>query len=252
MDLDRRHLLALTAATVGAARGRSAGARRRPPRRRSPHSASTPAISACAPAVRTTRAAHCSAPSTRPRARARRSPSRPASIARGNLKLPAGAQLIGARGATRIVLTDGPSLVAAQGADHVTLSGLVLDGGRRALPERRGLLQLESCRSIKIADCEIRGSGRNGIVCIAVDGDVIDTTIADDGGCRHPCARCPRARDRAQSDRRRRQQRHPGLALGRRRRRHHRGRQPHREHRQPLRRLGPIRQCRQRLSRRRT
>ena len=61
----------------------------------------------------------------------------------------------------------------------MTLSGLVLDGGKRALPERRGLVQLESCRSIKIADCEIRGSGRNGIVCIAVDGDVIDTTIAE-------------------------------------------------------------------------
>jgi uncharacterized secreted repeat protein (TIGR03808 family) len=97
----------------------------------------------------------------------------------GNIKLPPGAQLVGTRGATRIVLTDGPSLLAADGADNVTLSGLVLDGGKRPLPERRGLVQLESCRSIKIADCEIRDAGRNGLVLVAVDGEVIDTAIAD-------------------------------------------------------------------------
>ena len=78
-----------------------------------------------------------------------------------NLKLPAGAQLVGTRGATRIVLTEGPSLIAANGADSITLSGLVLDGGKRPLPERRGLVQLENCRSVKITDSEIRGSGRN-------------------------------------------------------------------------------------------
>ncbi|HKA81583.1 MAG TPA: TIGR03808 family TAT-translocated repetitive protein [Xanthobacteraceae bacterium] len=97
----------------------------------------------------------------------------------GNIKLPAGAQLVGTRGATRLLLTDGPSLIAANGADNVMLSGLVLDGGRRPLPDRRGLVQLENCRSIKIADCEIREAGRNGLVCVAVDGAVIDTTIAD-------------------------------------------------------------------------
>src|SRR5262245_16908877 len=52
----------------------------------------------------------------------------------GGVKLPAGAQLIGVRGATRLVLTNGPSLLTAAGADRVTLSGLVLDGGRRPLP----------------------------------------------------------------------------------------------------------------------
>src|SRR6185436_11529745 len=46
----------------------------------------------------------------------------------GDLNLPAGAQLIGVRGATRLVLTRGPSLASATGADAVTLSGLTLDG----------------------------------------------------------------------------------------------------------------------------
>ena len=44
---------------------------------------------------------------------------------------------------------------------------------------QRGLVQLESCRSIKVSDCEITGSGRNGIVCIAVDGEIIDTVLTE-------------------------------------------------------------------------
>ncbi len=178
MDLDRRHLLALTAATVGAA-ATAAPARAAP--------AATPISALGVDASHFGLRAGSPDDQSRTLQRAIDETARtraplamaPGVYRAGNLKLPAGAQLIGARGATRIVLTDGPSLVTAQGVDHVTLSGLVLDGGKRALPERRGLLQLESCRSIKIADCEIRGSGRNGIVCIAVDGDVIDTTIAE-------------------------------------------------------------------------
>src|SRR5262249_61710284 len=88
----------------------------------------------------------------------------------GNISPPAGAQLLGTRGATRLVLADGPSLIAANGADSVTLSGLVLDGGKRPLPEQRGLVQLENCRSVKIVDCEVKGSGRNGVVCVAIGG----------------------------------------------------------------------------------
>jgi uncharacterized secreted repeat protein (TIGR03808 family) len=97
----------------------------------------------------------------------------------GNLKIPAGAQLVGVRGATRLVLTAGAALIAAVGADHVTLRGLVLDGGKQPLPEGRGLVQLESCRGVKIADCEITGSGRNGIVLAAVDGQVVDTVLTE-------------------------------------------------------------------------
>jgi uncharacterized secreted repeat protein (TIGR03808 family) len=97
----------------------------------------------------------------------------------GNLKLPAGAQLIGVRGATRIVLTDGPSLLAAAGADHITLSGLVLDGGQRPLADTRGLVHLEACRAVRIVDCEVLGSGGNGIRCVAVDGEVSGNTLTD-------------------------------------------------------------------------
>jgi len=97
----------------------------------------------------------------------------------GNLNLPAGAQLLGVRGATQIVLTEGPALLAASGADHITLSGLVLNGGKRPLGEARGLLNLEGCPAVRIVDCEILGSGSHGIRCVAVDGEVSGTTLTD-------------------------------------------------------------------------
>jgi uncharacterized secreted repeat protein (TIGR03808 family) len=97
----------------------------------------------------------------------------------GNLKLPAGAQLLGVRGATQIILSEGPSLMAAAGADHVTLSGLVLDGGKRPLGDGRGLVHLESCRAVRIVDCEIRGSGSLGIRCVAVDGELAGNVLTD-------------------------------------------------------------------------
>jgi uncharacterized secreted repeat protein (TIGR03808 family) len=97
----------------------------------------------------------------------------------GNLTLPAGAHLVGARGASRLVLGDGPSLISSTGTDHITLTGLVLDGRKRPLPDRRGLVQLESCRRIKLTDCEITDAGGNGFVCIAADGEVSATTFTD-------------------------------------------------------------------------
>ena len=54
----------------------------------------------------------------------------------GGLTLPAGAQLAGVRGATRLILTHGPSLLSAEHADTVSLSGLTLDGGGQTLPRR--------------------------------------------------------------------------------------------------------------------
>ena len=97
----------------------------------------------------------------------------------GNLQLPAGTQLIGVRGATQISLTQGPSLLAATGADHITLSGLVLDGGKRPLGDAHGLVDLESCHAVRIVDCELLGSGGHGIRCVTVDGEVSGTTLSD-------------------------------------------------------------------------
>jgi len=97
----------------------------------------------------------------------------------GDLKLPAGAQLIGVRGATRLTLTHGPSLMSAAHADSVTLSGLVLDGGGAPLPGGRALVDLADIRALRIEDCEIQRAGGNAVALRQCDGAVTGTTISD-------------------------------------------------------------------------
>src|SRR5438105_2688641 len=73
----------------------------------------------------------------------------------GDLRLPSGAQIVGVRGATRLLFTEGPSLISAKGADFVGLTGLVLDGGNQPLPPERGLFHCVQGRGVRITDCEI-------------------------------------------------------------------------------------------------
>jgi uncharacterized secreted repeat protein (TIGR03808 family) len=97
----------------------------------------------------------------------------------GELKLPAGAQLLGVRGATRLVLGLGRTLIDAQGADGLTLSGLIVDGGRKPLPDRHGLVRVAQAQNIRITECEILGSGGHGILLEQAAGEISGTTIAD-------------------------------------------------------------------------
>ena len=50
--------------------------------------------------------------------------------------------------------------------------GITLDGGGIPLPARRGLIHCLGGRDIRITDCEIAGSGGNGIWFEQVSGDV--------------------------------------------------------------------------------
>lgn len=97
----------------------------------------------------------------------------------GDIKLTAGAQLFGARGATRLIFSGGTSLINAAGAGHITLSGLVLDGAKRPLADRVGLVQLDNCGSARIVDCEISGAGGTALLCNAISGEISGTTIID-------------------------------------------------------------------------
>jgi uncharacterized secreted repeat protein (TIGR03808 family) len=96
----------------------------------------------------------------------------------GGLQLPSYAAIAGVAGATRLVMSGGPSMLSATGADHVSISGLVLDGAGIPLPERRGLLHIAQGRAVRVADCEIVNSGRNGIALESVEGDVSGNTIS--------------------------------------------------------------------------
>src|SRR5882757_4660921 len=95
----------------------------------------------------------------------------------GALKLPSGAQLIGVRGATKFLFSGGPSLFISEGGNSIGLIGLTLDGAGIALPTRRGLVHCLQGRDLRITDCEITGSGGNGIwlenVAGAISGNII-------------------------------------------------------------------------------
>jgi len=100
----------------------------------------------------------------------------------GNLKLPAGTRLIGLRGATRLVMTEGPSLVSTNDADHVTLTGLAFEGGTRPLPEGRGLIHLTLGRGIRIEHCDIVGARGDGIVLSQIEGEIVGNSVVGVSG----------------------------------------------------------------------
>ncbi|QOZ10879.1 TIGR03808 family TAT-translocated repetitive protein [Bradyrhizobium sp. CCBAU 51765] len=99
----------------------------------------------------------------------------------GLLRLPNGSQLIGVRGATKLVFTGGASMIQSDGSDAIGLTGITFDGGNIPLPTRRGLIHVLGGRDVRMADCEITQSGGGGIWLEQVAGDVsgnIFTNIA--------------------------------------------------------------------------
>ena len=95
----------------------------------------------------------------------------------GGLMLPAGAQLVGVRGATRLIYTHGPSLLSAEHSETISLSGLTLDGGGQTLPEGRALVHFDDAKAVRIADCDVTAAGGNGVTLLNCDGEVTHNTI---------------------------------------------------------------------------
>ncbi|MBR0727172.1 TIGR03808 family TAT-translocated repetitive protein [Bradyrhizobium japonicum] len=99
----------------------------------------------------------------------------------GLLRLPNGSQLIGVRGATKLIFTGGASAIQSDGSDSIGLTGISFDGGNIPLPSRRGLIHVLGGRDVRITDCEITASGGSGIWLEQVSGDIsgnIFTNIA--------------------------------------------------------------------------
>ena len=95
----------------------------------------------------------------------------------GMLRLQSGTQLTGVRGATKLVFNGGASMLQGEGANSIGLTGITLDGNGIALPARRGLVHCIGGRDIRIADCEITGSGGNGVWFEQVSGEVSGNII---------------------------------------------------------------------------
>jgi uncharacterized secreted repeat protein (TIGR03808 family) len=90
----------------------------------------------------------------------------------GMLRLENGTQLLGVRGATKLVFNGGASMLLGEGVASIGLSGITLDGSGIPLPARRGLIHCLGGRDIRITECEISGSGGNAIWLEQVSGDV--------------------------------------------------------------------------------
>jgi uncharacterized secreted repeat protein (TIGR03808 family) len=90
----------------------------------------------------------------------------------GMLRLQGGTQLVGVRGATKLVFNGGASMLQGEGAGSVGLSGITFDGGGIPLPTRRGLVHCLGGRDVRIMDCEFTASGGNGIWLEQVSGDI--------------------------------------------------------------------------------
>ncbi|MBR0948889.1 TIGR03808 family TAT-translocated repetitive protein [Bradyrhizobium canariense] len=97
----------------------------------------------------------------------------------GLLRLPNGTQLIGVRGATKLVFTGGASAIQSDRSDSIGLTGITFDGGGIPLPARRGLIHVLGGRDVRITDCEITGSGGSGIWLEQVSGDISGNIFAN-------------------------------------------------------------------------
>jgi uncharacterized secreted repeat protein (TIGR03808 family) len=102
----------------------------------------------------------------------------PGTYRSGALRLAGGTQLIGVRGATKLLFSGGPSLFTSEGGGGIGLVGLTLDGAGIALPNRRGLVHCLQGRDLRITDCEITGSGGNGIWLENVSGLISGNIIS--------------------------------------------------------------------------
>ncbi|MCV3239966.1 TIGR03808 family TAT-translocated repetitive protein [Mesorhizobium sp. ZC-5] len=96
-----------------------------------------------------------------------------------NLTLPRHLRLTGVPGATRIIYGGDGHLFAAEDAEHIELSGLVIDGANRWIGDHaQGLLDLRRVQHLVIDNCRIMGSGKNGISLERVSGRIERSEIS--------------------------------------------------------------------------
>ncbi|TPK86397.1 TIGR03808 family TAT-translocated repetitive protein [Mesorhizobium sp. B2-4-12] len=102
-----------------------------------------------------------------------------------NLSLPGRVRLSGVPGATRIVYGGDGHLFMAEQADHIELSGLVFDGANRSMGDyAQGLLDLRRVGHLVVDNCQITGSGKNGLALEHAAGRIerSDVSGAADAG----------------------------------------------------------------------
>ena len=176
MDVNRRHLMGVSAAGVAGALAMSPdAARAAPPTSAIGRDATQYGVRPGSPDDQSRALQRAIAEA----ARAQVPLALPPGVYRtGMLRLQNGTQLVGVRGATRLVFNGGASLLQGEGAGSIGLTNITLDGGGIPLPSRRGLVHCLGGRDIRITDCEITGSGGNGIWFENCSGEISGNTIS--------------------------------------------------------------------------
>lgn len=175
MDVNRRHLIGASAGIAGALAMSPDTARAAPPTSALGRDATQYGVRPGSPDDQTRvlqraidEAARAKAPLALP----------PGVYRTGMLRLQSGTQLIGVRGATKLIFNGGASMLQGEGAGGIGLTNISLDGGGIPLPTRRGLVHCISGRDLRITDCEITGSGGNGIWFENCSGDISGNIIS--------------------------------------------------------------------------
>lgn len=96
-----------------------------------------------------------------------------------NIVLPRSVRLTGVPGASRIIYGGDGHLFAAEGADHVEFTDLVIDGANRWLGDHvEGVIDARRVRHFVIDNCSLIGSGKNAIAFERVGGRIERTRIS--------------------------------------------------------------------------
>lgn len=105
----------------------------------------------------------------------------PGTYRAGTLRLPSGAQLLGAPGRS-IVRASGPRpVMTAFNAVNVHVASLTLDGGFAGKNDEEGLLTCRNCRNLVIENCQILDAGRIGIAVLGCQGYVTGNEVKGAG-----------------------------------------------------------------------
>lgn len=105
----------------------------------------------------------------------------------GELKLPARTRLAGVPGGTRLVFGSGATMISAEDAAIIELSGLVIDGAHRPLEDYvPGIVHLANCANVTIENCTIIGAAKSALALDRSGGRITRNTIrdADEAGIR--------------------------------------------------------------------
>ncbi len=101
----------------------------------------------------------------------------PGTYLAAGLRLPSGAQLLGVRGASRLMLAHAAAAILVDHADDILISGLSLDG--RKIGSNRALIDIAGCNNVRLRDCDLLHAGTHGISFDDSSGEVSGNNVID-------------------------------------------------------------------------